>query len=198
MMNQASPKVRAIAEAQKAKAIAKAKLVIGAISIPPLVVALAVTLSAPAIAPTKAEALIAQQKEQDKVLALYTNADTLSDTQLAELLSAVGFKGQDLVEAWAVAKKETHGDPLAHNGNRKTGDNSYGMFQINMLGGLGADRREKFSLRSNADLLNPVVNAKVAYHMSKGGKDWSSWKGLTPRTKEWMKKFPKHYQKAKH
>ena len=193
-----SPKIKAMAEEQKAKAIAKAKLVIGAISIPPLVMVIAVSLSAPAIAPTKAEALIAQQKEQDKVLALYTNADTLSDTQLAELLSAVGFKGDDLVEAWAVAKKETHGNPLAHNGNRKTGDNSYGMFQINMLGGMGADRREQFGLRSNADLLNPVVNAKIAYHMSNGGKDWSAWKGLTPKTKAWMKKFPKNFKKAKH
>ena len=193
-----SPKIRAIAEEQKTKAIAKAKLVIGAITIPPIAVAVAIGLSTPAIAPTKAEALIAQQKEQDKVLALYTNADTLSDTQLAELLSAVGFTGQDLVEAWAVAKKETHGNPLAHNGNRKTGDNSYGMFQINMLGGMGADRREQFGLRSNADLLNPVVNAKVAYHMSNKGKDWSAWKGLTPKTKAWMKKFPKNFKKAKH
>ena len=193
-----SPKIRAIAEEQKSKAIAKAKLVIGAISIPPIAVALAIGLSSPAIAPTEAEALVVKQKEQDKVLSKYINSDTLSDTQLAELLSAVGFTGQDLVEAWAVAKKETHGNPLAHNGNRKTGDNSYGMFQINMLGGMGADRREQFGLRSNADLLNPVVNAKVAYHMSDGGKDWSAWKGLTPKTKAWMKKFPKNFKKAKH
>ena len=192
-----SPKIKAIAEEQKAKAIAKAKLVIGAIAIPPIAVAVAIGLSTPAIAPTKAEALIVQQQMQERTLTKYMNADTLSDTQLAELLSAVGFKGQDLVEAWAVAKKETHGNPLAHNGNRNTGDNSYGIFQINMLGGMGAERREQFSLRSNADLLNPVVNAKIAYHMSKGGKDWSSWKGLTPKTKEWMKKFPKNYKKAK-
>jgi hypothetical protein len=26
--------------------------------------------------------------------------------------------------------------------------------------------------------------------MSRGGEDWSSWKGITPRTKMWMKKFP--------
>lgn len=186
-----------MAEAQKAKALAKAKIVIGALAIPPIAVAIAIGVSSPAIAPTKAEAQIAQIEEKNLVFAKYENADTLSDTQLAELLSAVGFKGEDLKEAWAVAKKETHGNPLAHNGNRKTGDNSYGMFQINMIDGLGADRREQFGLRSNADLLNPVVNAKIAYHMSKGGKDWSSWKGLTPKTKTWMTKFPKNF-KAKH
>jgi hypothetical protein len=27
--------------------------------------------------------------------------------------------------------------------------------------------------------------------MTNGGEDWSSWKGITPRTKSWMAKFPK-------
>jgi Lysozyme like domain len=192
-----SPKIKAIAEEQKTKAIAKVKLLIGAITIPPIAIAVAIGLSSPAIAPTKAEALVAQKIEQDKLLAKYENADTLSDTQLAELLYAVGFRGQDLVEAWAVAKKETNGRPLAHNGNRKTGDNSYGLFQVNMLGDMGADRRDIFGLNHNADLLNPVINAQVAYHMSNGGKDWSSWKGLTPKTKALMKKFPKNFKKPK-
>lgn len=192
-----SPKIRAMAEEQKAKAIAKAKIVIGAITIPPIAVAIAIGVSSPAIAPTKAEALQAKIVEDNKILAKYANADTLTDIQLAELLYAVGFEGQDLKEAWAVAKKESNGRPLAHNGNRNTGDNSYGMFQINMLGGLGAERREQFGLGSNAELLNPVVNAKVAYHMSDGGKDWSSWKGLTPKTKALMAEFPKKF-KAKH
>lgn len=176
---------------------AKAKAIAKAVAIPPLAVALALGLSSPAIAPTKAEALQAKVKEDNRLLAKFANAHTLTDMELAQLLFIVGFKGQDLKEAWAVAKKESNGRPLAHNGNRSTGDNSYGMFQINMLGGLGEDRREQFGLGSNAELLNPVVNAKIAYHMSNGGKDWSSWKGLTPRTKEWLKKFPKKF-KAKH
>ena len=105
-------------------------------------------------------------------------------------MSLVGFKGKDLVVAWAIAKKESNGRPLAFNGNHKTGDSSYGMFQINMIDGLGPDRRDKFDLNSNAELFNPVKNAEIAYYMSRGGEDWSSWKGITPRTKEWMKKFP--------
>lgn len=192
-----SPKIRAIAEKQKDKAIARAKIVIGAITIPPLTIAIAIGLSSPAIAPTKAEALIAQVEENNKTLAKYENADTLSDLELAELLHAVGFEGQDLKEAWAIAKKESNGRPLAHNGNRNTGDNSYGMFQINMIGDLGEERREQFGLRSNAELLNPVVNAKIAYHMSKGGKNWIAWKGMTPKVKTIMAKFPKKF-KAKH
>jgi hypothetical protein len=60
-----------------------------------------------------------------------------------------------------------------------------------MIGDLGPDRRDKFNLESNVELFNPVLNAQVAFYMSKGGEDWSSWKGITPRTKELMTKFPK-------
>ena len=130
-------------------------------------------------------------KKNAHILVKYQNATSLTDRQLKELLSAVGFKGKALVEAWAVAKKETNGRPLAFNGNGKTGDSSFGLFQINMIRDLGPDRRAKFGLNYNADLLNPVLNAQIAYYMSNGGQDWSSWKGITPKTKTWMKKFPK-------
>ena len=80
---------------------------------------------------------------------------------------------------------------MAFNGNHKTGDSSYGMFQINMIDTLGPDRRTKFDLDSNAELFNPVKNAEIAYYMTSGGDDWSSWKGITPKTRYWMTKFPK-------
>ena len=126
-----------------------------------------------------------------KKLESFENKVSLTDLELKELLSLVGFKGKDLVVAWAVAKKESNGRPLAFNGNHKTGDSSYGMFQINMIDTLGPDRRTKFDLDSNAELFNPVKNAEIAYYMTNGGDDWSSWKGITPRTKSWMAKFPK-------
>lgn len=126
-----------------------------------------------------------------KKLESFENKTHLTDIELKELLRLVGFKGQDLVVAWAIAKKESNGRPLAYNGNHKTGDSSYGVFQINMIDELGPDRRDRFDLDSNAELFNPVKNAEIAYYMTQGGKNWSSWKGITPRTKEWMKKFPK-------
>jgi hypothetical protein len=126
-----------------------------------------------------------------KKLESFENKVSLTDLELKELLSLVGFKGKDLVVAWAVAKKESNGRPLAFNGNHKTGDSSYGMFQINMIDALGPDRRTKFDLDSNAELFNPVKNAEIAYYMTNGGEDWSSWKGITPRTRAWMNKFPK-------
>lgn len=126
-----------------------------------------------------------------KKLESFENKVSLTDLELKELLSLVGFKGKDLVVAWAVAKKESNGRPLAFNGNHKTGDSSYGMFQINMIDSLGPDRRTKFDLDSNAELFNPVKNAEIAFYMTNGGEDWSSWKGITPKTRMWMNKFPK-------
>jgi len=126
-----------------------------------------------------------------KRLESFENKTSLTDLELKELLGLVGFKGNDLVVAWAIAKKESNGRPLAFNGNHKTGDSSYGMFQINMIDSLGPDRRDKFDIESNAELFNPVKNAEIAYYMSNGGENWSSWKGITAKTKEWMLKFPK-------
>lgn len=127
-------------------------------------------------------------------------ARKLTQEQLVELLRAVGFKGQALKTAWAVAMRESNGRPVAHNDNVNTGDNSYGIFQVNMIGSLGADRREKFGLAANTDLFDPVTNAKIAFHMSKGGTDWSSW-GLGPNAYDgtaaepsitrWLPLFPK-------
>lgn len=146
--------------------------------------------------PEQAQTLETTSKEvflvsKVKMLESFENKTSLTDLELKELLSLVGFKGKDLVVAWAVAKKESNGRPLAFNGNHKTGDSSYGMFQINMIDTLGPDRRTKFDLESNAELFNPVKNAEIAYYMTNGGEDWSSWKGITPKTRMWMNKFPK-------
>lgn len=121
---------------------------------------------------------------------VYKPSEMLSDEDLKDLLLAVGFEGKALKTAWAIAKRESNGRPLAYNGNRNTGDSSYGIFQINMLGQLGVDRKEKFNLVSNELLFDPVKNAEITYYMTKGGTNWSAWKGLTPRAKEFYLKFP--------
>jgi hypothetical protein len=122
-----------------------------------------------------------------------------TDEELVRMLSTIGFEGKALKVAWAVVKKESNGRPLAFNGNVKTGDNSYGIFQINMIGGLGVARRDKFDLDSNKDLFDPVVNAQIAYYMSNEGSDWSSWgvgkfpyNGNTEQSNFnlWITKFP--------
>jgi hypothetical protein len=138
---------------------------------------------------SKPKSLVSVKKNLS-VLKKYQDSTALTDRQLKELLYSVGFRGEGLKKAWAVAKKESNGRPLAFNGNTSTGDSSFGIFQINMIGLLKDDRKEKFGINFTSELLNPVINAQVAYHMSNGGEDWSAWKGMTKRTKEWMKKFP--------
>ena len=121
---------------------------------------------------------------------VYKPSEMLTDGELKELLSAVGFEGKALKQAWAIVKAESNSRPMAYNGNRKTGDSSYGIFQINMLGELGIDRKEKFDLRSNILLFDPVINAEITYYMTKGGSDWSSWSSLNgARYKEFLTEF---------
>lgn len=106
----------------------------------------------------------------------FRNAKSLDQAELKSLLKAVGFEGKALRTAWAVAMKESNGRPKAHNDDLSTGDDSYGIFQINMLGYLGDVRRDKFELKSNKELFDPVRNAQIAYYMTRGGEDWTSWK----------------------
>lgn len=122
----------------------------------------------------------------------YKKNEQLSPKELKAILYQVGFRGERLREAWGTAMKESTGRPRSHNDNPATGDNSYGLFQINMIGDLGPARRKQFNLESNEDLFDPVRNAEIAFFMSNKGKNWSSWHGITERTLEWMKKFPKN------
>lgn len=153
---------------------------------------------------TAAEALIAkpeisraqQAKLNEETLEKFSNtvyktSEMLTDKELLQLLKFVGFEGQALKMAWGIAKAESNGRPMAYNGNRNTGDSSYGIFQINMLGNLGDDRKEKFDLRSNVLLFDPVINAEITYHMTKGGVDWSSWPNSISKAKKLINQFPK-------
>jgi hypothetical protein len=146
----------------------------------------------------------AAQLEQLSPLTALEDAKELTSTELVELLAAVGFEGYALKTAWAVAMRESRGHPTSHNKNAKTGDNSYGLFQINMIGNLGVERlaklQDKVGIVKHADLLDPVANAKAAYYMTDGGKDWGSWglgpnaydgDSVEPAVTRWISEFPK-------
>jgi hypothetical protein len=130
----------------------------------------------------------------------YREMTKFSPEDLADMLELVGFKGKSLKTAWAVVMRESRGNANSHNKTSATGDNSYGLFQINMLGSLGEDRREKFGIKSNAELFDPVTNAQAAFYMTSRGEDFGSW-GLGPNAYDgsssesavtvWISKFPK-------
>lgn len=129
----------------------------------------------------------------------YRGLTELTDKQLVDLLSQVGFKGKSLKLAWAIVMRESRGHPTSHNNNPSTGDNSYGLFQINMIGSLGEDRKEKFGITKNSDLLDPVTNAQAAFYMSAKGTNFGSWgygpdaydgSSSEPSITVWLDKFP--------
>ncbi|HUQ59133.1 transglycosylase SLT domain-containing protein [Lentzea sp.] len=101
----------------------------------------------------------------------------LSPEQIARHARAAGFDGQGLTIAVAVALAESGGDPRAHNS--KPPDDSYGLWQINMLGAMGPERRGRYGLDSNRELFDPRVNAKVANSLSGDGKSWTPWSTYT-------------------
>jgi hypothetical protein len=70
---------------------------------------------------------------------------------------------------------ESGGHSRSHNTNASTGDNSYGLFQINMIGTMGPNRRKQFNLKSNDQLFDPLTNARAAYAISNHGTNWTPW-----------------------
>ncbi|MFI6029932.1 transglycosylase SLT domain-containing protein [Amycolatopsis magusensis] len=101
----------------------------------------------------------------------------LSAEQIARHAREAGFSGDGLTTAVAVALAESGGDPRAHNSTPP--DNSYGLWQINMLGAMGPERRRQFGLDSNAELFDPEVNARAANKISGDGRSFTPWSTYT-------------------
>jgi hypothetical protein len=101
----------------------------------------------------------------------------LNPAQLLQLAQGAGFKGQDVQTMAAIAMAESSGNPGAHNRNASTGDNSYGLAQINMLGSMGPARLKQFGLQKNEQLFDPQTNFKAAKQVrdSSGFGAWSTY-----------------------
>jgi hypothetical protein len=99
----------------------------------------------------------------------------ISDRDLLAVLKDAGFSGYGLRMAWAVVQEESTSRIYAHNKNRSTGDNSYGLFQINMIDAIGPARLKEYGLSKNEELFDPLTNAKVAFEISDGGLNWGAW-----------------------
>ena len=98
--------------------------------------------------------------------------------QRIELLKKVGATDEEAVRLAMIAKYESGGGSRAHNPDASTGDNSYGLWQINMLDRpgykLGEERRSRYNLSSNEDLFDPVTNAQVALAILRSS-GWGAW-----------------------
>lgn len=102
-----------------------------------------------------------------------------SGNSLMSLIKQAGFTGAAANTMYGIVMAESGGRADAHNGNASTGDDSYGLAQINMLGSMGPERRAAYGLKSNADLYDPLTNLKIAYQMSGGGTHFGDWTTYT-------------------
>lgn len=105
----------------------------------------------------------------------------LTGEEVARLAYNAGFRGEDLVKVVAISKRESGWNTGAYNPDASTGDNSFGLMQINMIGNLGPSRREWFGIPNNEALYDPVTNMNAAFMMyaARGNSlyDWGAYKG---------------------
>lgn len=84
-----------------------------------------------------------------------------------------------LQHATAIAMAESGLRPEAHLDDRGTGDDSYGLWQINMLDEMGPERRERLNLDDNEQLYSPKINAIAMgiFYLdpAHGGGTWTEW-----------------------
>ncbi len=97
--------------------------------------------------------------------------------QLVQLSKDVGLNDNRARIAAAIALAESGGDPTAEV--HDSDDDSYGLWQINMRGSMGPDRRRKFGLPNNEALLDPRRNAMVMASLSSKGGNFSAWTTYT-------------------
>lgn len=101
----------------------------------------------------------------------------ISDAAIATAAFNAGISRDKVATAVAIALAESGGDTHAHNPIPP--DDSYGLWQINMLGSMGPDRRQRLGITSNEALYDANVNAKAMAMISSNGGTWQPWTTYT-------------------
>ena len=103
---------------------------------------------------------------------------TFSPRRISKGLQRVGFADELIPLMTAIALAESSGLPYAHNRNQFTGDDSYGLFQINMIDEIGVERRKLLGLNNNDDLFNPRKNFEAAKFIfdQQGLRAWGAYR----------------------
>lgn len=100
----------------------------------------------------------------------------LSPQQIATLLKQQGVAPEKIPTMTAIAMAESGGRAQAFNPQGL--DKSYGLWQVNMHGGLGPARMKQFGLQKEEQLFDPQINVKAAKQIleSQGLGAWSVYK----------------------
>src|ERR1035437_8765955 len=93
-----------------------------------------------------------------------------------------GFTGTGLQTIVAIGAPESGYNEMDHNSTPP--DNSYGIWQINMIA--GAHTLAEFSLTSNDQLFDPMINAKAAWVVSAHGTNFAPWSTFPGKSTPYM------------
>ena len=102
----------------------------------------------------------------------------LSDSQLASLARQAGFEENTIPTIVGTLGPSR----MALNPDRSTGDESYGLMQVNMIDypdyQLGQSRLREFGLKAKSDLYDPLTNMRAAKRIfdTQGPNAWSVYK----------------------
>ena len=101
---------------------------------------------------------------------------SLNAQQISSLLRQQGIPDAKIPTMTAIALAESGGRTEAYNPRGL--DKSYGLFQVNMHGGLGPARRKEFGLKADQELFDPQTNVRAAKGIldSQGLGAWSVYK----------------------
>lgn len=100
----------------------------------------------------------------------------LSTRTICGLTYRAGVPRERVAVMAACALAESGGNPRAKN--PVPPDESYGLWQINMIGSLGPVRRARYGIKTNEQLFDPWTNAKAMHIESAAGtylKPWSTY-----------------------
>lgn len=87
----------------------------------------------------------------------------LTPQQILPIAIAAGFPPTVAVTMTAIALRESAGDPAAHNGNEDTGDDSWGLWQINILDFGVKTLLLAHGITVGAQLQDPATCARAAF-----------------------------------
>lgn len=119
----------------------------------------------------------------------------LTPAQIYALARQAGFPPVIAVTMVAIALRESGGETTAVNDNPRTGDRSYGLWQINMFA-LREARLKLFGIETERELLDPAVNARAAFRLWGGANSNLSVCWYIDRGGDYQRRYETHLPAA--
>lgn len=109
-----------------------------------------------------------------------TGKGNVSPKQLYSALTAAGLPPAAAAAFVSIAGRESNYNTNAFNGNARTGDQSYGLFQVNLLGGGWTNFLKAHGMSDPTSQLRTLqgsVQAAAAIYGNSGLHSWGAYKG---------------------